>query len=165
MNFSSLSSLNTWWQGLNLREQRLVIAVGAACAVFLLYSLLWQPLNTSVSSGQQRLESRQALLTWVNDNAARYQRNKSAGGSPQASSGSLSSIVNRTATQQQITITRMQPQGDILLVWLDSVPFGQLLLWLENLANNEGLQVQAIDLAQGNNEGEVSVRRLQLAKH
>ncbi|MDO6505987.1 type II secretion system protein GspM, partial [Colwellia sp. 4_MG-2023] len=59
---------------------------------------------------------------------------------------------------------RMQPQGDILLVWLDNVPFAQLLLWLESLANNEGLQVQAIDLSQGDSSGEVRVRRLQLGK-
>jgi general secretion pathway protein M len=159
----NIASLKAWWQGLNLREQRLVIGVGAVCSIFLLYSLIWQPLNDNVANGQTRLESRQALLTWVTENTARYQRAKSSGGVKQ-SSGSLSSIVNRTAERQQLTITRMQPQGDILLVWLDNVPFAQLLLWLESLANNEGLQVQAIDLSQGDSPGEVRVRRLQLGK-
>jgi general secretion pathway protein M len=139
------------------------MGVGALCTIFLLYILIWQPLNDNLVSSQKRLESRQALLTWVTDNTARYQRAKSVGGVKQ-SSGSLSSIVNRTAERQQLTITRMQPQGEILLVWLDNVPFAQLLLWLESLANNEGLQVQAIDLSQGDNPGEVRVRRLQLGK-
>ena len=58
----------------------------------------------------------------------------------------------------------MQPQGDSLQVWLDSAPFTQLLFWLEHLANNEGLQVQAIDLTKGDKQGEVRVRRLQLTK-
>ena len=160
----NIASLKTWWQGLNLREQRLVMGVGAICLLFLLYSLIWQPLNDNVANGKTRLESRQALLTWVTENTARYKSAKSVGGVKQ-SSGSLSSIVNRTAERQQLTITRMQPQGEILLVWLDSVPFTQLLLWLESLANNEGLQVQAIDLSQGDNQGEVRVRRLQLGKH
>jgi general secretion pathway protein M len=137
--------------------------VGAVCSLFLLYRLFWKPLNDNLVKIKKRLESRQALLTWVNNNTARYQGMKSVGGST-PSSGSLSSIVNRTATQQQLTITRMQPQGEILQVWLDSVPFEQLLSWLEHLANNEGLQVQAIDLTQGDNQGEVSVRRLQLSK-
>jgi general secretion pathway protein M len=159
----NIASLKTWWQGLNLREQRLVMGVAAAFSVFLLYSLFWLPLNDNLVNSQKRLESRQALLTWVTANTARYQSMKSVGGSKQ-SSGSLSSIVNRTANQQQLTITRMQPQGEILQVWLDSVPFGQLLTWLEHLANNEGLQVQAIDLAQGDSQGEVRVRRLQLGK-
>jgi len=159
----NIASLKTWWQGLNIREQRLVMGVGALCTIFLLYGLIWQPLNDNLVSSQKRLESRQALLTWVTDNTARYQRVKSVGG-VKKSSGSLSSIVNRTAERQQLTITRMQPQGEILLVWLDNVPFAQLLLWLESLANNEGLQVQAIDLSQGDNPGEVRVRRLQLGK-
>jgi len=157
------SSIKVWWQGLNLREQRLVLIMGTAISIFLLYSLLWQPLNEGLAKTEKRLASRQVLLTWVMDNTARYQNVKSSG-SNKKSTGSLSSIINRTANQQQLTITRMQPQGDMLQVWLDSAPFTQLLFWLEHLANNEGLQVQAIDLTQGDNQGEVRVRRLQLTK-
>lgn len=159
----NLSSIKVWWQELNLREQRLVLVMGAAISFFLLYSLLWQPLNDSLTKTKKRLASRQALLTWVTDNTARYQSVKSTGGNKQ-SGGSLSSIINRTANQQQLAITRMQPQGDVLLVWLDSAPFTQLLFWLEQLTNNEGLKVQAIDLAKGKNQGEVRIRRLQLTK-
>ena len=159
----NLASIKPWWQGLNLREQRLAIAMGSAFSLFLLYSLVWQPLNDNLADTTKRLASRQALLTWVTDNTARYQSVQKSGG-VKKSTGSLSSIVNRTANGQQLTITRMQPQGDSLQVWLDSAPFTQLLFWLEHLANNEGLQVQAIDLTQSDNEGEVRVRRLQLSK-
>ncbi len=159
----NLSAIKAWWHGLNLREQRLVLAMGSAVSVFLLYSLLWMPLNENLAKTEKRLASRQALLTWVTDNTARYQSVRSTGGNKK-STGSLSSIINRTANQQQLTITRMQPQGEILQVWLDSAPFTQLLFWLEHLANNEGLQVQAIDLTQGDKTGEVRVRRLQLTR-
>jgi len=159
----NLASIRPWWQGLNLREQRLVIVMGSAFSLFLLYALVWQPLNENLADTKKRLASRQALLTWVSDNTARYQIVQQSGG-VKKSTGSLSSIVNRTANGQQLTITRMQPQGESLQVWLDSAPFTQLLFWLEHLANNEGLQVQAIDLTQSDNEGEVRVRRLQLSK-
>lgn len=159
----NVASIKAWWQGLNLREQRLVLAMGSACSVFLLYSLVWQPLNDNVANKTKSLASRQALLTWVVDNTARYQQVKSVGG-VKKSSGSLSSIINRTANQQQLTITRMQPQGETLQVWLDSAPFTQLLFWLEHLANNEGVRVQAIDLTKSDSQGEVRVRRLQLIK-
>ncbi len=158
-----LSSIKSWWQGLNLREKKLVLVMGTAISVFLFYSFLWLPLNENLAKTTKKLASRQALLTWVTDNTARYQRVKSTGGNKN-NSGSLSSIINRTANQQQLTITRMQPQGEMLQVWLDNAPFNQLLFWLEHLANQEGLQVQAIDLTQGDNEGEVRVRRLQLTK-
>ncbi len=159
----NVSAIKTWWHTLALREQRLVIAMSSAVIIFLLYSLVWQPLNDNLVNTKKSIASRQALLLWVDENAARYQSAQSMG-TNKPSTGSLSSIVNRTADQQQLTITRMQPQGELLQVWLDSVPFTQLLSWLEHLANKEGLQVQAIDLTKGDIEGEVRVRRLQLAK-
>lgn len=159
----NISSIKAWWYGLALREQRLVIAMSSAVAIFLMYGLVWQPLNDNLAMTEKSLASRQALLTWVEENTARVQSVQSSS-SNQPSTGSLSSIVNRTANQQQLTITRMQPQGELLQVWLDSVPFSQLLFWLEHLANKEGLQVQAIDLTKGDVQGEVRVRRLQLAK-
>ena len=157
------TSIKVWWLGLNLREQRLELIAGSAFSIFLLYSFLWQPLNENLAQTTKKLASRQALLTWVTDNTARYQNVKLSAGNKK-NSGSLSSIINRTANQQQLTITRMQPQGDSLQVWLDSAPFTQLLFWLEHLANNEGLQVQAIDLTQSDQQGEVRVRRLQFAR-
>jgi len=157
------SSIKQWWQQLNVREQRLVLALGSAVMVLLLYTLLWQPLNTNLANTEKKVESRQALLTWVDENVARYQAIKPSG-SGKKTTGSLSSIINRTANQYQLNITRMQPQGESLQVWLDTAPFTQLLFWLEHLANNEGLQVQAIDLASSDKSGEVRVRRLQLTK-
>ncbi|GAA6172645.1 type II secretion system protein M [Colwellia sp. KU-HH00111] len=159
----NLASIKAWWHGLNIREQRLVLISGVCVSVFFLYSLIWVPLNDNLAKTEKTLANRQALLTWVSENTARYQGLKtSTGGSK--SRGSLSSIVNRTAEQQQLTITRLQPQGDSLQVWIDSAPFNQLLVWLEGLANNDGIEVQAIDLTQGDNPGEVRVRRLQFTK-
>lgn len=160
----NLASIKTRWRGLQLREQRLVLAMGSAFLIFLLYILIWQPLNDNLANKQKSLASRQALLTWVSDNTARYQNVKSLDNKDKTSNGSLSSIINRTASQYQLTITRMQPQGEYLQVWLDSAPFTKLLNWLEHLANNEGLQVEAIDLTKGDVQGEVRVRRLQLTK-
>jgi len=157
-------SIKQWWQQLNSREQGLVAVMGSTALVFLLYSLLWQPLNTNLANTEKKLANRQALLTWVNENTERYQQIKSNSGSVKKSSGSLSSIISRTANQYQLTITRMQPQGESLQVWLETAPFTELLFWLEHLANNEGLQVQAIDLARSDKAGEVRVRRLQLTK-
>ncbi|MDP7591413.1 MAG: type II secretion system protein M [Litorilituus sp.] len=159
----NLSSAKIWWEQLNSREQRLVQVMGTAIAIFLLYSVVWQPLNTKLIAAEKTLSNRQTLLTWVDENTARYQNIRS-NNQGKKTTGSLSSIVNRSATQHQLTISRMQPQGNNLQVWLDSTPFTQLLYWLEHLANDEGLQVQAIDLAKGDKPGEVRVRRLQLIK-
>jgi general secretion pathway protein M len=155
--------MKAWWQQLNTREQRLVIAMASVIGVFLLYSFIWQPLNENLAKAEKKLLRQQALLEWVGENTARYQQSAKNGSS--RSNGSISSIVNRTAKRNTIVITRIQPQGDDLQVWIDEVSFSQLLLWLEQLATQEQLQVKAIDLTRGDKTGAVRVRRLQLGRN
>jgi general secretion pathway protein M len=155
--------MKVWWQQLNTREQRLVASMAIVFLVFIFYSAIWQPLNNGLTEAKSKLARQQQLLTWVQENTALYQQARRSSGKAKAN-GSISSIANRSAKTYKLTITRMQPQGDDLQVWIDSTPFTQLLFWLEHLANNEGLQVKAIDLTQGDRVGEVSVRRLHLAK-
>ncbi|WP_077283558.1 type II secretion system protein GspM [Cognaticolwellia aestuarii] len=154
--------MKTWWQQLNLREQRLIMAMAAAISVFILYGLIWQPLNENIASSKLKIERQQALLSWVEDNTKRYKQAKLTNGS--RSGASLSSIVNRTSRQNDIIITRMQPQADDLQVWIDEISFNQLLTWLEQLASREGLRVKNIDLSLADEQGVVRVRRLQLGK-
>ncbi len=155
--------MKAWWQQLDSREQRLVAVMALVFMVFIFYSAIWQPLNNSISEANNKLTRQQELLTWVQENTKLYQKAKQSGGKS-TFSGSISSVANRSAKTYKLTITRMQPQGEDLQVWIDSTPFTQLLFWLEHLANNEGLQVKSIDLTQGDSVGEVKVRRLHLAR-
>lgn len=154
--------MKEWWQQLNEREQILVAVMGSLIGVFLLYSSIWQPLNENLIKAEKKLVRQQALLSWVNENTERFQQLNKNGASK--SKGSLSSTVNRTSREYQITVTRMQSQGDDLQVWIDEVAFKNLLKWLENLSLNEGLQVKGIDLSKSDEKGVVRVRRLQLGK-
>ena len=155
--------MKLWWQRLQTREQTLVGLKGAIVAIFIFYSAVWQPLNEGLTKATQKLERQQALLTWVSDNTARFKEAQDSSKAKQGG-GSLSGIVNRSANSYQLTVTRVQPQGDSLQVWLDSVPFTQLLFWLEHLVSSQGLIVEGIDLTRADRSGEVKVRRLQLAK-
>lgn len=155
--------MKTWWQQLNIREQRLVVVMSALISIFILYGLIWQPMNESIETSKLKIERQQKLLTWVQESAQRYQQAKRNGG--RSSGESLSSIVNRTSRLEKISITRMQPQGDDLQVWIDEISFNQLLSWLEKLASRDGLQVKNIDLSKADQQGVVRVRRLQLGKN
>jgi len=154
--------MKEWWLQLNQREQSLVGSLGSVLIVFLLYSLIWQPLNENIEQGQKKLDSRQALLSFVAQETARYKTFSGSGGAN--SSGSLSSVINQTARSKNISITRVQPQNSDIQVWIDNVAFSQLLNWLEELAKNEGIYVQNVDLGQTDEAGQVQVKRLQLGK-
>lgn len=155
--------MKNWWQQLNIREQRLIAVMSLLIAIFILYSLIWQPLNDALVKNKAKLERTQDLFVWVQENTDRYTQAKRSGAKKQ-NGGSLSSIVTRTSRIKKITITRMQPQGEDLQVWIDEISFEQLLSWLEQLATREGLQVKSIDLSKTDQQGAVRVRRLQLGK-
>jgi general secretion pathway protein M len=155
--------MKSWWQQLKISEQRIVVVMSIVVVFFLFYSLVWQPLENNIITTQKKLVRQQVLHTWVQENTQRYQQSQKR----MASSGnnaSLSSIVNGSAGRNNISIARLQPQGEDLQVWIDEVPFTQLLSWLEFLANNEGLLVKSIDLSKADRNGVVRVRRLQLGK-
>jgi len=150
------------WHQLNLREQRLILAMTAVISIFVVYSLIWQPLNENINKTEKKLVRQQQLYTWVSENTARYQQ-ANISDRPN-SQGSLSSIVNRSARNKGITVTRLQPQSNDIQVWIDEVSFTQLLQWLEQLSSVDGLSVKAIDLTTTDKSGVVRVRRLQLGK-
>ncbi len=149
------------WQQLNAREQSLLIVMSVVIGIFLFYSLIWQPLNDNLAKAAKKLEKQQALLVWVQEKTQQYQQ---ANPTTKHRGGSLTGIVNRTARSKNINVTRMQPQGDDLQVWIDEVPFEQLLKWLEQLAMNEGVLIKAIDITKADSNGVVQVRRLQLGR-
>ena len=80
-------------------------------------------------------------------------------------SGTLEGVVNRTAFNHKIKIARLQPQAQELQVWIDTVQFDDLLLWLSTLVEQHGIQVQIIEIAREDlAPGLVKVRRLQLSR-
>lgn len=152
------------WLQLNLREQRLVIAMISVVVVFILYSAVWSPLNSNIDKATTKIKRQHSLLAFVKEGTARY---KSALGAANTNNrnSSLSSVVNQTAAQHQISISRMQPQGSDLQVWIDEVSFNQFIAWLDTLSTSQKVFVRSIDIKQGDNEGMVNVRRLQLGKN
>ena len=42
--------MKAWWEDLNIREQRLVIAMAVFVTIGILYFSIWRPLNDSLAS-------------------------------------------------------------------------------------------------------------------
>ena len=105
---------------------------------------------------------KQELLSYVVDSAAKLNTSNSANGNRKFS-GSLTQAVNSSASRSGISITRMQPQGDELQVWIDNTNFNSLMSWLDGL-EKQGIKILIADIAESDSLGFVKVRRLQLGK-
>ena len=158
-----MEKLKNIYMQLSAREQRLVL-VSAAFVIFaIFYWGIWSPLNTSLERSQNSVKKQQELLVWVQQNANRAVQLRSSTGNKGGFSGSLPQVVNQSASRMKIAISRMQPQGDELQVWIDQAPFNDVLSWLQSLEKT-GVTILDVDIAEADAPGLVKIRRLKLGK-
>ena len=119
------------------------------------------PINQSIEQNSQKIVAKTDLLSYVQSSAARLKGASSS--QSKTFSGSLTQAVNSGASRYKISITRMQPQGEELQVWIDNVDFSQMMSWLNDL-ERRGVKIIVADIAESDSQGFVKVRRLQLGK-
>lgn len=160
-----MDKLQGWWRSTSAREQRLVAVGGSCLLIGLFYWIVWQPIVNRIAERERQVLSQQQTLAWLKEKGEEVLAMQGGQGRQLDTSGTLEGVVNRTAFNQKIKIARLQPQGQELQVWIDTVPFDDLLIWLASLADQHGVQVQVIEVARENlAPGLVKVRRLQLSR-
>ena len=158
-----MKKLTNYYAQLSEREQRLVWIAAVLVAAAIFYWGLWSPLTQAVNKGQASLKSQQELLVWVQQNANRALQLQGSVQQQAKLSGSLAQEVNQSASRLKIAIARMQPQGDELQVWVDQVPFNDVLSWLQSM-EAKGVRILDVDIAESGTPGQIKVRRLKLGK-
>ncbi|MBL0655131.1 GspM family type II secretion system protein ExeM [Aeromonas caviae] len=160
-----MDKLQSWWRGISAREQRLVAVGGSVLLIGLFYWAIWQPVANRIAERERQVVNQQQTLAWLKEKGQEVLAMQGGQGRQVDTGGTLDGVVNRTAFNQKIKIARLQPQGQELQVWIDTVPFDDLLIWLATLSDQYGVQVQIIELArEGLSPGLVKVRRLQLSR-
>lgn len=160
-----MDKLQGWWRGISAREQRLVAVGGSCLLIGFCYWVVWQPIANRIDERERQVLSQQQTLAWLKEKGEEVLAMQGGQGRQIDTSGTLEGVVNRTAFNQKIKIARLQPQGQELQVWIDTVVFDDLLIWLATLTDRYGVQVQVIEVARENlAPGLVKVRRLQLSR-
>ena len=153
--------LEKYWGSLKDQEQQLVMVAGGIFVVFVLVMGIFRPLNNSIAQAQADHIKQQELLTWVDSSIVKL---KAAGSRSISNNKNLSQIVNATRGRFDITISKMQPSDNSLRLTIDSVQFNKLVEWLDEMVNNEGVQIENLDLSRDDKQGYVRVSRLVLEK-
>lgn len=147
----------SWWFSLQSREQRILSLAGIVMAIALFYWLLWQPLHQAHAKRQQAVIATQQQLQKLQQAIPSL---RTLGTSSVRSGGSLAQIISNSAREQNIKVSRMQPQNEQLTLVLDELSFQRLLPWLYALQYQYGVQLLSLDLAQAEQPGMVKVRRM-----
>ena len=158
-----MNALKQKFTALTEREQRMVLLSGMVILLGIFYWGLWAPLNQSISQQSQLLESNKKLVSWVEEQGQKAAQLRRTQSSPRRVTGSLPQLVTSTSSNHSLSISRMQPQGDEIQVWIDEAPFNSLMGWLNEL-ETRGIVIEQLDVAETNAPGMIKVRRLVLTK-
>lgn len=158
-----LASLQVWWVRITPREQRLVGVGALALVIGIAFWGIYQPMAQRAEVAQNQLRNDKQLLSWVQNKADDIVALRGSGAKP-LSPLPFNQAVSSSARRFNIELVRVQPRGDEMQVWVQPLPFNQLVTWLEYLQQNHGIEAEFLDLDKSNRVGVVDVKRLQLSK-
>jgi type II secretory pathway component PulM len=148
--------LKEWFAGLNQREQLSLVALGFALGLYFLYMLAWAPLaehrNRLTLQNQSTAESLQRVDAMVSE-ITRLR----AGGVASTAQRNLTALVNQSTNRYGLQVSRLQPnsRGDIQ-VRLENAVFDDLVAWLDEIENREGLLVTEVAITRTGSSGRVN---------
>ncbi len=151
-----------WFYNLPQRDQDALKYLSAAVAVVLIYLVIWLPVQNYADRAERAVERESETLAWIKQNepVARELATRGAAGSTASLAGqSMLSAVGNSAKKFSIELRRFEPEGDSKMrVWLERVPFNQMLLWLDDLEKQFGVQVEQISVDRDDTPGVVTAR-------
>jgi general secretion pathway protein M len=148
--------LKEWFAGLDQREQLSLVVLGFALGVYVLYMLAWVPLAERRDQLRVQNQSAAESLQRVDAMASEILRLR-AGGGVNTAQRNLTALVNQSTGRHNLQVSRLQPnsRGDIQ-VRLENAVFDDLLAWLDEVENREGLLVTEVAITQAGSAGRVN---------
>ena len=156
-----MKKFKVWFNQLQPRERQLVLVAMLVFAIFLPYQLIWSPLLHRADRLQKQVNQQTAQLQWMR-NALR-EIPQLQGGSGNKSSASLLSVVEQTANQGKLrsSIRKIQPEGEQgVRIWMDNAGFDDVLMWLEQMKKQAGIEVVDMSAERQAESGRVNLRLL-----
>ncbi len=152
-----------WWQSINQREKVMVSVCSLVIVVAVVFWGVIQPLNERSELAKNRIQSEKQLLSWVTDNAEKISTLRKQGGVVRTSTP-LNEVITTSTREFKIELIRVQPRGEMMQVWVQPLPFSQLVAWIAYLKEQQGVTVEFMDIKRAKQTGVVEVQRLQLKR-
>lgn len=149
--------MKAWWNSLNDRERRVLLA-GGVCGVFIFYYVvLYAPLSSAVQNKAKQLTDRQRTLAWMQQARLKYKKT----GTPQSmDSSKLLSVLSGQLKHASFHSFPYQLQqtgsGDIQLSF-DQVPYNAFVSWLWKMGKHYAFTIKLLSSERINTPGMAKV--------
>ena len=144
------SGVGRWYRGREPRDRLVIRLLSLAVCILLLWSVVWKPVSDWRELANNRFENAQSTLDWVHTNEARVRAAVRAQ-APRGAGPSLLPVITRAAEAQGLALNRLQPESNgAVTVMLQAQPFNEVMKWVHNLQENNGVTILRISVdAQG----------------
>lgn len=145
-----LNQLRAKYYGLPERDRLSLVVLFIFIATVAFYYLVWTPVSDRLDAAKSRYENKASLVQWMKENEkvakkASRSKGKSAGNARRGKP--LLTVVNETSSQKKLKVKRVEPKGDDgIRVWMDKVPFNDLMGWVELLSARYGVTAVNISM-------------------
>jgi len=154
---STLNELKSKFFALDNSEQKTVIVGILFVVLFLLYIVVYKPMNSTLTQLQQSNVKNQELLIWMKESVAQLKGSgKGKNSANKRGNRSLSEVINTSAASAKVSISRSQPrENNQYQIWLDKVVFDDMVDWIERLTRDYGVAVNSVNLGATDSNGMV----------
>lgn len=152
------STVGRWYYGREHSEQQIIAGLAVLVIITMLWAGAWKPVSDWRAIEINRQQNAQQLLDWMraNEQAAR-----AAASSRQTQSGnrSLIPVITRAANVHELKLNRLQPESNgVISVILQQQSFNQIISWIAQLEENNGVSVQRASFESEDSPGYVNAQ-------
>lgn len=150
-----MNSIKSWYSGLNIRERNMVLILGIMMVLLILFIAVVLPLKSYMNDLDDRVATAKRDLPEV---AAKVQALQSRSGSQQPSSRqSLNQLITNSSKRYGLKFSRIEERkrDEEIQVRLDDVEFDQLLRWVGQLEQQQGLVIDTLRVSDTDDIGMV----------
>jgi general secretion pathway protein M len=154
--------IKEWYEQLAIREKRAVTFGGIALGIFLIYAVIWSPLNTSAQNARVHLAEKQKTLRWMQ--AADQQIQAASGAvlqqnkidTPVALLSFLQEKINKAGLSSYLSNLK-QTNTDAISLSFQKIGFDKLMQFMINMLKEQPMTVTALSVTPSDTLGMVNV--------
>jgi general secretion pathway protein M len=158
--FPMVAKMKNWWLGLNLREKQ-TFSIGILLVLmFLIYEIVFAPLDNSVEELRHKIHNNQSLLKWMqgtDDRIKTLEKNHQPVDNNE--NMSLLSVVQNGINDSsfaQNVLQLQQSENDSVQLQLKKVSFDSFIQWLTDLCQQHQLLITQMSITPLDGAGSVN---------
>jgi general secretion pathway protein M len=155
---SRLTPARVWFEQREPREQMALRILAIAVVLTLLWLLIWKPLQHGHQSAVDDYQRNARLKAWIEDNSNAVRGAVQTKASVATGADWIAQL-SRSADASGVVLRGFSPEGEqTVRVQIEAQPFAEVLSWLQQLENEQGVRVANAEFSSTSSPGLINLR-------